>query len=143
MDYENSKIKKWSALYPLFIIKPHSIWFLRRGFIFDITYKNTGEILWANAASWLVVLGLIIAIIPRLINLFYVWFRPIQNIRKVEITGFFLYGFAIVSGIFNAFIHSRDAYGIVPANVILSFITVLLIGLYYIFESTARNDVED
>ncbi|HFF8860705.1 TPA: DUF2231 domain-containing protein, partial [Acinetobacter baumannii] len=111
--------------------------------IFDITYKNTGEILWANAASWLVVLGLIIAIIPRLINLFYVWFRPIQNIRKIEITGFFLYGFAIVSGIFNAFIHSRDAYGIVPANVIFSFITVFLISIYYIYESTARNDLED
>lgn len=88
-------------------------------------------------------LGLIFAIIPRLINLFYVWFRPIQNIRKAEIAGFFLYGFAIVSGIFNAFIHSRDAYGIVPANVILSFITVLLICIYYIYESTARNDVKD
>jgi len=125
------------------LLNPIPFGFFVGALIFDITYKNTGEILWANAASWLVVLGLIFAIIPRLINLFYVWFRPIQSIRKAEIAGFFLYGFAIVSGIFNAFIHSRDAYGIVPANVILSFITVLLICIYYIYESTARNDVKD
>jgi len=132
------------VLYTLYsLLNPIPFGFFVGALIFDITYKNTGEILWANAASWLVVLGLVSAIIPRLINLFYVWFSPIQNIRKVEITGFFLYGFAIVSGIFNAFIHSRDAYGIVPANVILSFITVLLICLYYIYESTAGNDVED
>lgn len=128
MDYENSKIKKRNNLYSLFTIKPYTIWYVCWALIFDITYKNTGEILWANAASWLVVLGLIIAIIPRLINLFYVWFRPIQNIRKIEITGFFLYGFAIVSGIFNAFIHSRDAYGIVPANVI--FLSSLFFNFY-------------
>ena len=111
--------------------------------IFDILYKNTAEMLWAQAASNLVVLGLIIAIIPRLINLFYVWFRPIKSRRIIEIKGFFLYGFGIVSAIFNAFVHSRDAYAMVPANVTLSVITVILISLHYLLQSKNSNNLED
>ena len=114
--------------------------------IFDILYKNTAEMLWAQAASSLVVLGLIIAIIPRLINLFYVWFRPIKSRRIIEIKGFFLYGFGIVSAIFNAFVHSRDAYAMVPANVTLSVITVItviLISLHYLLQSKNSNNLED
>lgn len=129
------------ALYSL--LNPIPFGFFVAALIFDIVYKNTAEMLWAQAASWLITLGLIIAIIPRFINLFYVWFRPIQHIRKIEITGFFLYGFGIVSGIFNAFVHSRDAYAIVPANVILSIITVLLISLYYLYQSTSTYNLKD
>ncbi len=35
----------------------------------------------------------------------------------------------IVAAILNAFVHSRDAYAIVPENVILSVITVALLGI--------------
>ena len=141
MKIENPRKGLLYALYSL--LNPIPFGFFVGALIFDILYKNTAEILWAQAASNLVVLGLIIAIIPRLINLFYVWFRPIKSRRTIEITGFFLYGFGIVSAIFNAFVHSRDAYAIVPANVTLSVITVILISLHYLLQSKNSNNLED
>ena len=40
-----------------------------------------------------------------------------------------LFTMAIVLAIFNAFIHSRDAYAVVPAGVILSTLVVVLLLL--------------
>lgn len=125
-------------LYALYmLLNPVPFGFFVAGLIFDYVYSSTAEIFWAKAASWVITLGLVFAIIPRLINLFYVWFRPVDGQRKADMAGFWLYGFGIVAAIFNAFIHSRDAYGIVPANVLLSVVTVVLIGICYLYQSTS------
>lgn len=95
--------------------------------IFDILYAKTAVILWAHAAAWLVTIGLLFAIVPRLVNLVQVWITGRRFALGADKLDFWLHLAAIVLAIFNALIHSRDAYAVVPANVWLSAFTVLLL----------------
>ena len=113
--------------------------FFVAGLIFDILYMNTAEVLWNKASAWVIAIGLIFAIIPRLINLYLVWFPKTYQRNKVSVIGFWLYGFGILAAILNSFVHSRDAYASVPDNVILSIITVALVSIAYIAKSFDGN----
>ncbi|CAN7653910.1 DUF2231 domain-containing protein [Caballeronia sp. dw_19] len=97
--------------------------------IFDIIYVITANVFWAKGAAWLVTAGLFFAIIPRLINLGHVWLASRDTVTRAEKLDFWLNLLGIVAAIVNAFVHSRDAYGIVPENVILSVITVALLSV--------------
>jgi uncharacterized membrane protein len=97
--------------------------------IFDLIYADNADVLWAKGAAWLVTIGLVFAIIPRFINLGHVWFGPSGAVGRSERIDFWLNLIGIVAAIANAFIHSRDAYGIVPLSVILSIITVLSLSV--------------
>ncbi|MFS2059951.1 DUF2231 domain-containing protein [Kosakonia cowanii] len=113
------------ALYEL--LNPLPLGFLTAAWIFDILYLKSFQIMWTDAASWLIAIGLVLAIVPRLINLVQVWFtqRPLAT-AAVKIH-FWLWLLAIVLAIFNAFVHSRDAYAVVPLGVILSTAVVALL----------------
>jgi uncharacterized membrane protein len=95
--------------------------------IFDITYAATGNVFWGKGAAWLVTTGLFFAIIPRLINLCHVWLAPRGRVAGIERFDFWLNLLGIIAAILNAFVHSRDAFAMVPENIILSVITVALL----------------
>jgi uncharacterized membrane protein len=97
--------------------------------IFDITYANTAVVLWGKAAAWLIAIGLVFAVIPRLINLVQVWITSRRWSTRAERFDFWLNLLAIIAAIFNAFVHSRDAYSVIPAGVWLSVATVALLCL--------------
>ena len=97
--------------------------------IFDVAYAVNANVLWAKGAAWLVTAGLVFAIIPRLINLAHVWIGSNHVVMRAEKIDFWLNLLGIIAAIMNAFVHSRDAYGIVPENVILSVITVTLLSI--------------
>ncbi|HET6807118.1 MAG TPA: DUF2231 domain-containing protein [Frateuria sp.] len=107
--------------------------------IFDILYASTAAILWAHAAAWLVTIGLLFAIVPRLINLVQVWITGRRWVLGAGRLDFWLNLVAIVLAIANAFVHSRDAYGVVPANVWLSAFTVLLLAIARVVMTTAAH----
>jgi uncharacterized membrane protein len=115
--------------------------------IFDIIYAITENVFWAKGAAWLVTVGLIFAIIPRFINLGHVWFGLRYAGKNRERLVFWLNLLGIIAAIVNAFVHSRDAYGMVPLNIILSVITVALLSLGQVvlafdkfgFKETARE----
>jgi len=113
------------ALYEL--LNPLPLGFFTAAWIFDILYLKSFQMMWTDAASWLIAIGLVLAIVPRLINLVQVWFtqRPLAT-AAVKIH-FWLWLLAIVLAIFNAFVHSRDAYAVVPLGVILSTAVVALL----------------
>lgn len=113
------------ALYEL--LNPLPLGFFTAAWIFDILYLKSFQIMWTDAASWLIAIGLVLAIVTRLINLVQVWFtqRPLAT-AAVKIH-FWLWLVAIVLAIFNAFVHSRDAYAVVPLGVILSTAVVALL----------------
>lgn len=113
------------ALYEL--LNPVPLGFFVAAWIFDILYMKTYQIMWTDAASWLIAIGLVIAIIPRLINLVQVWFTQRQFATAAVKTHFWLYLLAIIVAIVNAFVHSRDAYAVVPLGVILSTVVVVLL----------------
>ena len=100
--------------------------------IFDIVYARTAVMLWDKSAAWLIVLGLLFAVIPRLVNLVQVWITDRRVAMRVKKADFWLNLLAIVAAIFNAFVHSRDAYAVVPAGLWLSICTVALLCIGHI-----------
>jgi uncharacterized membrane protein len=97
--------------------------------IFDIIYSETAVMLWDKAAAWLIVFGLLFAVVPRLVNLTQVWITSRLTATRTDKLDFWLNLFAIVVAIVNAFVHSRDAYAVVPAGMWLSVCTVILLSI--------------
>jgi uncharacterized membrane protein len=97
--------------------------------VFDVIYLRSADILWNKGAAWLITFGLLAAIVPRFINLAQVWITSRHLSTGVDKGDFWLNLFAIVAAIFNALVHSRDAYAVVPAGVWLSIVTVALLLL--------------
>lgn len=111
--------------------------------IFDIAYAATGNVFWGKGAAWLVTAGLFFAIVPRVINLVRVWFFPHGRVAAAEKLSFWLNLLGIVAAIFNAFVHSRDAYAMVPENVVLSVITVVLLSIVQLAPGFASVDFKE
>ncbi|WP_200551531.1 DUF2231 domain-containing protein [Kosakonia sp. LAM2021] len=118
------------ALYELF--NPLPTGFFVAAWIFDILYLKTFQIMWTDAASWLIAIGLLIAILPRLLNLVQVWVTQRHSVTNAEKIYFWLWLVAIVLAIFNAFVHSRDAYAVVPLGVLLSTAVVILLLIAHV-----------
>ncbi|WP_343552797.1 DUF2231 domain-containing protein [Pantoea sp.] len=105
------------------LLEPLPLGFFFAAWLFDIIYLQTAVIMWTKSASWLIAIGLVLAILPRLISLIYLF----RGARPNEKTHFWLSLLAIVLAVVNAFIHSRDAYAVVPLGVTLSTLVVLLL----------------
>ncbi len=97
--------------------------------VFDITYFNTGYPLWVKGAAWMITIGLIVAIVPQLINLALVWFSKHRVRTGGQVINFWLNVVAIVAALFNAFVHGRDAFAVMPAGMWLSVLTVLAMAI--------------
>jgi uncharacterized membrane protein len=106
--------------------------------IFDIIYSETAVMLWDKGAAWLIVLGMLFAVPPRLVNLTQVWVTSRLTATRTDKLDFWLNLFAIVVAIVNAFVHSRDAYAVVPTGLWLSVITVILLSIGNIVIAVAR-----
>jgi uncharacterized membrane protein len=106
--------------------------------IFDIIYSKTAVILWDKGAAWLIVFGLLFAVVPRLVNLTQVWVTSRRTATPTDKLDFWLNLFAIVVAIDNAFVHSRDAYAVVPAGLWLSACTVILLSIGHIVVAVQR-----
>lgn len=110
------------------LLNPVPYGFFVGALIFDIVYTKSPDVMWFKSAAWLISIGLFFAIVPRLINLFQVWWP--RSVRPGVARGksaFWANLLAIVAAIVNAFVHSRDAYGVVPEGVWLSALTVALL----------------
>jgi uncharacterized membrane protein len=134
-----------NAVYGL--LNPMPFGFFVAALIFDIVYAKTGTILWAKGASWLITFGLLLAIVPRLVNLTQVWITSRRFGTAADHVDFWLNVVAIVAAILNAFVHTRDAYAIMPAGLWLSVVTVLLIAIgnvvIAVHDSTVREISHD
>jgi uncharacterized membrane protein len=94
----------------------------------DIVYWRTAAMQWANMSAWLLVVGLIIAVFAAAAGL--IDFCGDRRIRQLRSAWVHALGnvTALILSIFNAFIHTRDAYtSVVPTGLILSAIVVLIL----------------
>jgi uncharacterized membrane protein len=107
--------------------------------VFDILYVRTAQVLWNKGAAWLVVFGLLAAVVPRLVNLAQVWITSRRAATRSDRLDFWLNLLAIVAATFNAFVHSRDAYAVVPAGAWLSALTVALLVLAQVTMSVQQS----
>jgi uncharacterized membrane protein len=106
--------------------------------LFDIIYSNSAVILWDKGAAWLIVFGLLFAVVPRLVNLAQVWITSRRATTSAERLDFWLNLVAIVTATFNAFVHSRDAYAVAPTGLWLSAFTVVLLSIGHIIIAAQR-----
>jgi len=97
--------------------------------IFDLIYARSAEVMWNKSAAWLILFGLLFAVIPRVINLAQVWVTSRKFARSADRLDFWLNLLAVASAILNAFVHSRDAFAVVPAGIWLSLATVVLLAI--------------
>jgi uncharacterized membrane protein len=94
----------------------------------DIVYWQTAAMLWADISAWLLVIGLIVSFFAATAGLIdFFGDRRIREIRSAWIHGFGNIA-ALVLSIFNALIHTRDAYtSVVPSGLILSALVVAIL----------------
>lgn len=130
-----------NAVYGL--LNPIPFGFFVAAMIFDIIYARTAVVMWGKGAAWLIVIGLVFAVIPRLINLVQVWITSRRFATRADRFDFWLNLLAIVAAIFNAFVHSRDAYGSMPTGMWLSVCTVALLSIGYIVGAVQQPVVEE
>jgi uncharacterized membrane protein len=90
----------------------------------DITYYNTYQIQWSNFASWLLAGALLLsglALLCALIGLFR------RDRRQGPALMYFVMLLAAwILGFFNALIHARDAWAIMPGALVLSALVTIL-----------------
>ena len=110
--------------------------------IFDIIYSETAVMLWDKGAAWLIVFGLLFATVPRLVNLTQVWITSRRTATGTDKLDFWLNLIAMVLSIVNAFVHSRDAYAVIPAGLWLSVCTVVLLSIGNIVTAMTRAERE-
>ena len=96
----------------------------------DLVYWKTATIMWADMSAWLLAVGLVVSIFVVLAGLIdFLGDRRIRDITAAWIHGLGN-GLALILAIFNAFVHSRDAYtSVVPMGLILSALTVLILAV--------------
>ncbi|MEX3937176.1 DUF2231 domain-containing protein [Paraburkholderia phymatum] len=111
--------------------------------ICDIVYASSRNVFWGKEAAWLVTMGVLFAIIPRLINLCHVWIPSRYPVLGIERLAFLLNLLGIAAAIVNAFVHSRDAYAMVPLNIVLSVITVVLLCIGQIVLASVKVGVRE
>ena len=126
-EHHPSRFSLTSAVFNL--LDPIPFGFFVGVLIFDVIYANTANVLWMKSAAWLVTFGLLFAIIPQLINLAVVWFSKRRIRSRGQVINFWLNVVAIVAALVNAFVHSRDAYAVIPDAVWLSILTVAAMGI--------------
>lgn len=93
----------------------------------DIAYWQTAEMQWANFSAWLLFAGLIMGGLAAIAGL--IDFLANRQIRSLPCAWFHMVGNVVVMllALFNAFVHSRDAWtSVVPTGLVLSALTVLV-----------------
>ena len=93
------------------------------GLLSDIAYAQTFEIQWHNFASWLIAGGLGIGGIVVAMAIIG-FFRTSVGGRPALLLG--LVALMWIVGLFNALIHARDGWAMMPTGLILSLIVTVL-----------------
>jgi uncharacterized membrane protein len=94
----------------------------------DIVYWRTAAMLWADVSAWLLMIGLIVSVFAAAAGL--IDFLGDRRIRALRAAWIHALGnsAALVLSIFNAMIHTRDAYtSVVPSGLILSALVVVIL----------------
>jgi uncharacterized membrane protein len=96
--------------------------------ITDIVYWRTAAMLWADISAWALVVGLIVAAFAATAGL--IDFLADRRIRALRSAWIHALGnvAALILSIFNALIHTRDAYtSVVPYGLLLSALVVVIL----------------
>ena len=100
----------------------------------DLAYWRSAEMMWADFSAWLVSVGVLLACIAAILGLIELWTGRYAGTRGsvwLYVLGNVV---ALVLAIFDALIHTRDAWtSVVPWGLTLSAATVLVLLVTTIF----------
>lgn len=111
-------------LHPIVLGLPFACFFA--GMLTDIAYVRTYDIAWKNFSDWLLAGGMVLGALGAIVGIVDLA-RPSVRANRLLTPYAIAYAVAMVLALLNNFIHSRDAYGAMPAGLILSVLTVLLL----------------
>jgi len=96
----------------------------------DLVYWRTAAMQWANVSAWLLVIGLIFTAVAETAGLIDFLSEPrIRDLRAAWIHGVGNAAVLVLS-VFNALIHTRDAYtSVVPSGLVLSALVVAILAV--------------
>ncbi|WP_413708757.1 DUF2231 domain-containing protein [Rhizobium sp. Rhizsp82] len=110
--------------------------------ITDIAYSQTAEMTWANFSAWLLTAGLLLgglALLAGLVDLARGRFRFAGGAALLYVLGNIA---VFVVSLFNAFIHSRDAWtSVVPTGLALSVVAFVLMILVAVCGSITERRI--
>ena len=110
-------------LHPPFVSAAAAL--LIAAFVTDLFYYQTSTMQWANFSVWLITGGLVLALVSAIVLLIDFLLGHTGRIHRIEFSGLVI---VAVLSIFNAFIHSRDAWtSVVPQGITLSAICAILL----------------
>lgn len=92
----------------------------------DIAYFRSYDIAWKNFTDWLLAGGMVLGALGAIVGIVDL-LRPAVRANQLLTPYAIAYAVAMVLALINNFIHSRDAYGAMPAGLILSVLTVLVL----------------
>jgi len=95
------------------------------GLLSDLAYARTYEIQWLNFAAWLIAGGMVFAGIALVWSLLEVLLRR-EARRRGPLVGLLLLLAIFILGLLNSFMHARDAWGAMPAGLIMSVVVAAL-----------------
>lgn len=107
--------------------------------ITDITYSRSPDMQWANFSAWLLFVGIVFALLSAVAGTvsFITRRGARQEVAWPSVVGS---GVVLVLGLFNNFVHSRDAWtSVVPTGLILSALTVLVMIIAAFLGRAARG----
>jgi len=93
----------------------------------DLAYWSTYYVQWTNFASWLIAGGLVtgaITLVFALVDLRHAVQRSVPSL----VYPLLLLG-SWIAGLFNAVVHAKDAYAVMPEGLVLSVVAALLAGV--------------
>ena len=110
----------------------------------DVAYWRSAEMMWADFSAWLLLAGLVVGVLAVLAAL--VDLSTGRLARQAGPAWPYLLGslVVLVISLFNALVHSRDAWtSVVPTGLILSAVAVIVILLLGLLGwSSGRTEVE-
>lgn len=97
-------------------------------FVTDFVYTRAPDFVWVTFSVWGITIGLFIALLAAIVGLVdRVVHRRLGTLGRVWVPLLCIVA-ACVAEIFNAFVHSRDAYqSVVPEGITLSAVAVVLL----------------
>lgn len=129
MSAENPRSTAAIGGHPLHVmLVPFPITCFVGALVTDLAYWHSPNMQWANMSAWFLTIGLLVAVLAVIAGLIdFLGDRRIPRLRPAWIHAVGNAA-ALIVAIFNAFIHSRDAYtSVVPTGLILSAVTVLIL----------------
>lgn len=97
--------------------------------ITDITYSNTFDEMWVNFSDWLLAGGMVLGALAAIIGIVDLCRRTVRANGLIWPYAI-AYAIAMVLGLFDNFVHSRDAYAaVMPSGLLLSALTVIVLAI--------------